>query len=234
VARLSRDWFDSFNDAANGILRAARTQRNIRLHLVFALAAIGLAVRLRLGPAEFVLVVFAIGLVLVAELFNSALEGLVDLVAEHEHPLARAAKDLAAGAVLVAATVALTCGWLVMGPHLRSPAAAALAAVERAPEYLTGLAVVGTTVLVVLGKVALGRGQPLRGGMPSGHAAVAFSLATAGSFVSHDALIALIGLALALLVAQSRLLCRVHRLREVVTGAVLGVLLTTLLFQALR
>ena len=231
---MNRDWFDSFNDAANGILRAARTQRNVRLHLVFALVAVVLALRLQLGPAEFVLVVLAIGLVLVAELLNSAVEGLVDLVAEHEHPLAKAAKDQAAAAVLVAATVALTCGWLVMVPHLRAPAAVALGAVERAPEYLTGLALVGTTVLVVLGKSAMGRGQPLRGGMPSGHAAVAFSLATAGSFVSRDLLIGLIGFGLALLVAQSRLLCRVHRLREVVAGALLGVLITTLLFQALR
>ena len=231
---MRRDWFDSFNDAAVGILRAARTQRNVRLHLVFALAAVGLASYLRIGRAEFVLVALAIGLVLLAELLNSALEGLVDLVAEHEHPLAKAAKDQAAGAVLVAAAVALVCGWLVIVPHLGTPVAAALDSVERAPEYVTGLALVATTLLVVLGKAALGRGQPLRGGMPSGHTAAAFSLATAGAFVSRDSLVALIGLGLALLVAQGRLLGRVHRLREVLAGAVLGVLVTTLLFQALR
>ncbi len=231
---MSRDWFDSFNDAANGILRAARTQRNLRLHLLLALVAIGAAHVLHLGITEFVLVSLAIGLVLVAELFNSALEVLVDLVAEHEHPLARAAKDMAAGAVLAAAAVALTCGWLIIVPRLRGPVAGVLAYAEGGPEYLTGLALAGTTLAVVLGKTTLGRGQPLHGGMPSGHAAAAFSLATAGAFVSRDALVALIGLALALLVAQSRLLCRVHTAGEVIAGALLGSLATLLIFQALR
>jgi len=231
---LNRDWFDSFNDAANGILRAARTQRNLRAHLLLALAAISAASLLRLRTAEIVLLALAIGLVLVAELFNSALEVLVDLVAEHEHPLARAAKDMAAGAVLVAAAIALTCGWLVLVPRLRAPVTEAIVAAERGPEYITGLALAGTTLAVVLGKAALGTGQPLRGGMPSGHAAAAFSLATAGAFASRDALVTLIGIGLALLVAQSRLLCRVHTLREVIAGAVLGCLATILLFQVLR
>ncbi len=231
---MNRDWFDSFNDAASGLLRAARTQRNVRLHLLSAVAAVVLALYLRLERAEFVLVALAIGLVLVAELLNSAVEGVVDLVVEHEHPAAKAAKDVAAGAVLVAAAVALTCAWLILAPRLHGPLESAVAAAERGPEYLTGLALVTTTVLVVLGKAALGTGQPLRGGMPSGHAAVAFSFATAGTFVSRDALVALIGVSLALLVAQSRLLCRVHTLREVVAGAVLGVLVTVLCFQVLR
>lgn len=231
---MSRDWFDSFNDAASGILRAVRMQRNIRLHFLFAVLAVALALLLRIGRTEFVVVVLAIGIVLVTELLNSAVEGIVDLVAEHEHPSAKAAKDVAAGAVLVAAGMALTCGWLVLIPHLRAPVATALTAVERGPEYLTGLALVGTTLLVVLGKSALGVGQPLRGGMPSGHAAAAFTLATACAFLTHDALVSGIGLLLALLVAQSRLLGRVHTLREVVAGAILGVLVAVLVFQALR
>lgn len=231
---MSRDWFDSFNDAASGVVRAARTQRNVRLHLLFALGAVVAAVLLRLGPSEFALIALAVGLVLVAELLNSAVEGLVDLVVEHEHPQARAAKDVAAGAVLVAAAVALTCGWLVFVPRLRAPAAGALAAAAGGPELLTGVALAGTTLAVVLVKSRFGRGQPLRGGMPSGHAAAAFSLATAGALLSRDALLALIGLGLAVLVAQCRLSSRVHTLGEVVAGALLGFLATLLLFQVLR
>jgi len=231
---VRRDWFDSFNDAVSGILLAARQQRNVRVHLLAAVAAIGVALLLRLDAVEFLLVALAIGLVLVAELLNSAVEGIVDLVVEHEHPAAKAAKDVAAGAVLVAAGVALACAWLVIVPRLRAPAGPVIAAVELGPEYVTGLSVVATALLVVLGKAAHGSGQPLRGGMPSGHAAVAFSFATAGTFISRDVFIGIIGLALALLVAQSRLLCRVHTPREVIAGAALGVLVTTLFFQVLR
>jgi diacylglycerol kinase len=120
VARVSRGWLGSFSNAAAGVRLAVRTQRNVRLHLVFALAALGLGFHLRLGRAELALVALAIGLVLGAELLNSALEALVDLVTAHEHPLAKAAKDMAAGAVLVTAAAALAVGWLVFLPHVRA------------------------------------------------------------------------------------------------------------------
>jgi diacylglycerol kinase (ATP) len=227
---VSRDWFDSFNDAVNGLVRAARTQRNIRLHFLFAAAVVGLALLLHIGRTEFVV----IGLVLVAELINSAVEGVVDLVAEHYHPLAKAAKDVAAGAVLVAAGVAVTSGYLILAPRLARPTLEALDAAETGPEYVTGLALLITVLLVVVGKAVLGKGEPLRGGMPSGHAAVAFAAATALSFLARDFLVIFLGFGLALLVAQSRLLYRIHTLREVVVGALLGILCSLLLFQYLK
>lgn len=117
---MSRGWLESFRDAAAGVRLAVRTQRNVRLHLLFALAALGLGLYLRLERAELALVALAIGLVLGAELLNSALEALVDLVSAQQHPLAKAAKDMAAGAVLVAAAAALAVGWLLFLPHLRA------------------------------------------------------------------------------------------------------------------
>jgi diacylglycerol kinase (ATP) len=231
---VRRDWFDSFNDAVNGLLHAARTQRNIRFHFLLGALAVVVAARLRIGRTEFVLIAVVIGLVLVTELLNSAIEVLVDLAAENYHPLAKAAKDIAAGAVLVAAGVALTCGYLILAPRLAGPTLGAIDAVERGPAYVTGLAVLATALLVVLGKALLGKGEPLRGGMPSGHAAVSFSLATAVAFLAHDFLVTFLGFALALMVAQSRMLYRIHTLREVVAGAVLGTLCTVLLFQQMR
>lgn len=231
---MRRDWFDSFNDAAGGLVRAARSQRNIRIHFLFAAVAVAAAALLRIGRTDFVLLVLAIALVLVAELVNSAIEGLVDLVAEHYHPLAKSAKDTAAAAVLVAAGAALACGYLVIGPRLEKPTRAAVEALESGSEYITGLALLGTALLVVFGKAVSGTGRPLRGGMPSGHAAVSFAAATALAFLSRDFLVLMLGAGLALMVAQSRLLYRVHSLREVVAGALLGVLFTVLLFQLLR
>lgn len=231
---MKRDWFDSFNDAVNGLVRAARHQRNIRFHFLFAAGIVILSLFLHLSRMEFILIATVIGLVIVTELLNSALEGIVDLVAEHYHPVAKAAKDTAAGAVLVAAGVAVTCGYLVLAPRLKSPTLRALETLEQGPEYLTGLALLGVVLLVVVGKAVFGKGQPLRGGMPSGHAAVSFALATAVAFLTRDFLVLLLGFGLALMVAQSRLLYRIHSLREVVVGALLGALFTILVFQFLR
>nr|WP_281415674.1 phosphatase PAP2 family protein [Pelotalea chapellei] len=71
-----------------------------------------------------------------------------------------------------------------------------------------------------------GKGSPLEGGVPSGHAAVAFSIATAVSLNTRDPLISLLSVGLAVMVSHSRLLMRIHTLREVIFGSVLGTAIT--------
>lgn len=110
---------ESFRDAGAGMGYCLATQRNMRIHLAAACIALFAAWALKLDRLETALVVFAISLVLVAEMFNTALEKTVDLFVATYHPLARTAKHIAAGAVLVAALNALLTGFLVFLPHLR-------------------------------------------------------------------------------------------------------------------
>lgn len=108
----------SFVHAWDGVVYAVRTQRNARVHLAAAVCALALGVLLHLSPVEFALIFLAVMAVLVAELFNTVVEAIVDLVTSEYHPLARVAKDVAAGAVLVCAMFAVVIGLLVFGPHL--------------------------------------------------------------------------------------------------------------------
>jgi diacylglycerol kinase len=108
----------SFAHAWAGVMYALRTQRNAQVHLVAAAGALTLGVVLRISALEFALIFLAIMAVLVAELFNTVAEAVVDLVTSEYHPLARVAKDVAAGAVLLCAMFAVVIGLLVFGPHL--------------------------------------------------------------------------------------------------------------------
>jgi diacylglycerol kinase len=108
----------AFGWALRGIGAALRTEPHLRFHAAATLAVVVLAAVLPLGTAERALLALAVGLVWVAELVNTALEGLVDLVSPGLHPGAGRVKDVAAGAVLVAATSAAVCGVLVLGPPL--------------------------------------------------------------------------------------------------------------------
>ncbi len=110
----------SFVYAWRGLLYAVRTQRNMRIHVAIALCAIILGVVLHISPVEFAMVFVAITLVFIAEMFNTVAEACVDLVTHTYHPLARIAKDVAAGAVLLNAMLAVVIGLLVFGPHLLS------------------------------------------------------------------------------------------------------------------
>jgi diacylglycerol kinase (ATP) len=93
-------------------------EANARIHLVATIAAIGLGAWLRLSPAEWCWIVLAIALVWIAEALNSALEALADAVHPERDARVGAAKDLAAGAVLVAAIASAVIGALVFGPRL--------------------------------------------------------------------------------------------------------------------
>jgi diacylglycerol kinase len=108
----------SFVYAGQGVVYVIRTQRNMRVHLACAAFAVGLGIWLRIAPAAFAAIVLAIMLVLMAEMFNTVIEATVDLTTREVHPLAKIAKDVAAGAVLVGAILAVVVGLLILGPPL--------------------------------------------------------------------------------------------------------------------
>lgn len=111
-------YFASFNYAIDGILYSLKTQKNMRIHIVAAIFALGLGTYLRLNPRDLLFLFFAITLVIMAELFNTAIEATVDLIVKDFHPLARIAKNVAAGAVLVTALNALAVAFILFYPRL--------------------------------------------------------------------------------------------------------------------
>src|SRR5688500_13748163 len=122
IARRSRvtSWriVRSFGFAFAGLGYLLRTQRNARIHLLVGTAACALAAWLRVSRVEWAVIVFTIALVVILEGLNTAVEAAVDLASPAVHPLAKAAKDLAAGMVLVAAIASVAVGLLILGPPL--------------------------------------------------------------------------------------------------------------------
>lgn len=108
----------SFPHALRGVGAALRTEQNLRVHLLATVLALGIAVWLRLPLNELALLVLVCALVVALELVNTAVEAVVDLASPQFHPLAKTAKDVAAGAVLVAAFAAVLIGALLLGPPL--------------------------------------------------------------------------------------------------------------------
>ncbi len=229
--------FESFNYALEGIVHTLRTQRNMRIHLLLAVGVLAAAVALNVDRFELIALILAIGFVLLAEMVNTAIEGAVDLATTSFDPMAKLAKDIAAGAVLISSVVAAAVGYLVFSGKIAKPSSRYLEKIRDAPLELT-LVALGVTVLVVLGlKAWTGRGTPLRGGLPSGHAAIAFAGWMAATYVLHGSehrfLISTVTLLMALLVAQTRVEAGVHSVVEVAAGGLVGALVTLLVFQAL-
>lgn len=108
----------SFGYAGEGLAFLLRTQPNFRVHLVAMLSVLGTAVGVGATLVELAVLVLAIGLVLLGEALNTAVEALVDLASPAVHPLAKIAKDVSAAGVLLAAGAAAVVGSLILGPRL--------------------------------------------------------------------------------------------------------------------
>lgn len=109
---------NAFRNAFAGLAHTLRSQRNARIHLLATLAVLVVGLWLGIDPPGWALLLLAMAAVWAAELFNTALEALVDLLSPEQRASARIAKDVSAAAVLVAATAAALIGLLVLGPPL--------------------------------------------------------------------------------------------------------------------
>ncbi len=227
--------FESFNFAIEGIIHVLRTQRNMRIHFAVAVAVLVAALAFDLSRIELIALLLAIAFVLIAEMINTAIEAAVDVASTSFDPMAKLAKDIGAGAVLIAAINAIAVGYLVFSGQVADESSRLLDRLSEAPAELTLIALVLTTALVIALKALSGRGSPLRGGWPSGHAAVAFAGWMAITLVlgdtEHRFLVSSLTLIMALLVAQTRIEAGVHSTLEVASGGLLGALVTLAVFQ---
>ncbi|MCX7432753.1 MAG: diacylglycerol kinase [Planctomycetia bacterium] len=114
----SRTWSRKFADAFRGLARAVRTQSSFAVHILVAGAVVTGGAMFRVSAVEWCLLAFAIGLVLMAEIFNTAIESLARAPGSRRHPRFRDALDMASAAVLLAAITAATIGVIVFGPRI--------------------------------------------------------------------------------------------------------------------
>lgn len=226
---------DSFNFAFQGVIHAVRTQRNMRIHLLIAIAVLIAAVVVGVQRIELIAIILVIAFVLISEMVNSALEATIDVSTTSFDPMAKLAKDMAAGAVLISTVTAVAVGFLIFEDHIANPSTRLLNRAERAPVYLTLVALIVTVLIVIVTKALTHRGTPLRGGLPSGHSAVAFAAWMAITYLipagDHRFLISSLALVMAFLVAQTRIEAGFHSALEVTYGAVIGALVTLAFFQ---
>lgn len=227
----SRSLLWSFNYAIDGIVYALRTQRNMRLHMLAAAGVLTGGVLLDVTRLEMIALLLAIALVMTAELVNTAVEATVDLAVDSFEPLAKVAKDVAAGGVLVSSIVAAVVGYLVFFDRFVRMATRGFVFVAQAPVHLTVLALGLTALAVLVFKAIYREGTWLRGGWPSGHTALATAAAAAIGYATQSASALVLGLFIAALVAQSRVESDVHTIPQVLFGAVLGILISTVVFQ---
>ena len=109
----NRNFLGSFNNAMSGIIYGIRNERNIRIHIIAAIFVLVLSLFFDLTRLEILILCLTIGFVIACELFNTAIEVMVDLMVQIYHPKVKIIKDVSAGAVVVSAFVSLAVGYII-------------------------------------------------------------------------------------------------------------------------
>ena len=215
---------DSFNFAIEGLISALKNEKHMKVHILAAIIIVILAIVINASKVEILIISLSVSFVVITELVNTAVEAIVDLVSPERHPLAKLAKDVAAGAVLVAAINALCVGYLLFYDKLLDifDGANKLHIIAGRKGNISILILILVSILVIVLKTFFRKGTPLEGGMPSGHSAIAFAAFGILAFMTSDIRILVLGFFMAALVAQSRVKSGIHSIREVLAGGLLG------------
>ncbi|MEE8574004.1 MAG: diacylglycerol kinase [Thermodesulfobacteriota bacterium] len=220
----------SLNCAIEGILYAFKMEKHIKYHYLIAVAALVISLILGLPPLEFALLAVSVVVLLFAEMVNTAVEEVVNLLEDKHNIIAGNAKDLIAGAAVVASAAVVIVTFMIFTKYVYSPAAASLFHVQEKTAHMAFISLVLVLISVIVIKALVTRTRPLHKGPPSGHAAIAFSLWVSVSFISQNFLIILLAFIMAALVSQSRMLKGIHSWTDVISGVVVGAGITFIVF----
>lgn len=225
---------NSFNNAIDGVIDTVRTQRNMKIHLMIAIGVLFACFCFDISKSEFLILAITITMVVSAELINTAIEAAIDMTTNFYHPLAKVAKNAAAGGVLVTAINAVIVGYIIFWDKLSELSYKGIIKVKNSNPYTIFIVIVIVSLVTIIAKAIFGEGTPLKGGMPSGHSALAFSVATAISYITEQPICIILSYLMAFITAQSRVDSEVHSVMEVIVGAVLGMLVTALILNLFK
>ena len=231
------NFFEAWGNATNGIIYSATTQRNIRIQLVLAVIVLVLSLFYGLNTAEFLCLLFAVFMVIFAELINTAIETVVDLFVDVYHPKAKISKDVAAGAVVLAACNALVVGYFIFfkEENLKAISDSIFNNMVKSPMHLAFVAIMLVVIAVISMKAGCSkkteRGELVKEGfVPSGQSAIAFAALTAIWLNSKDIVTFTLALILSILVVENRVGSNARTKAEIVFGACMGVLIVLLIY----
>lgn len=231
----NKDLIESFNHAIDGIIYTFKNEGNFKRHIWMAILVAILSLFFDLSRVEMAILCITISFVLFAEMINTTIENVVDLLYEYYEPRAKIAKDVGAGAVLISALNSVFVGYFIFYDRIVPFTNIAIFKIQNSPIHLIFIALVIVILATLLFKSYFykDRGTHLKGGTVSGHSAIAFCLAMIIIFLSQNSLVTVLALLLALLVSESRVEAKIHYLSDVIFGAILGTLIATLLFKVI-
>lgn len=224
-----KNFLESLNCAAEGVIEAVKSQSNLKIHFVVLFFVIILSLVLNITLLDFSILMTLSAIVIMAELFNTAIEYMLDTFTQDFHITIKYVKDIAAGAVLFVSMLSILVGVQIVAKYILYEKKDFY--ISENIFFISTLSIFLSILFVILLKGFLRSGRPFRGGMPSGHAAVSFSIFTSLYLSVDNPYIVIAAFLGAIAVSFSRFLLGIHKKNEVIYGALIGTITTLILHR---
>lgn len=231
--KQSNGFIDSWVNAFNGIIYATTTQGNIRKQLLIAVVVMLVSLLFNLTRAEFLCLMFTVILIILAEMFNTAIETVVDLYTDLYHPKAKIAKDVAAGGVVITAVNALIVAYFLFFDKVSDIGLNFIRNLANSPVHMAFIGIFLIIILIVSLKAAstTNKHKLLKNGFaPSGQAAMAFGATTIIWLSTTNIVVLTLSFVMAILVCVTRIESKKKTLGEIIFGALTGIAVIALLY----
>lgn len=229
----NKNFLDAWKNAINGIIYATTTQGNVKKQLIIAVMVVIISLFFELSKAEFLIFMFTIVLIIFAEMVNTAIETVVDLYVDVYHPKAKIAKDVAAGGVVITAINAVIVAYFLFFDKISNIGLEFLRNIVNSPIHLA-FATIIITIIGILTLIAIATTNKHKilnkKFVPSGHSTLAFAANTIIWLATDNRVILTLSLVLAILVSESRVESKAHRLSEVVFSSCIGIILVLVIY----
>ncbi|RKY36366.1 MAG: hypothetical protein DRP73_03445 [Candidatus Omnitrophota bacterium] len=227
----NRNFLDRLNDAIEGMICVFKEQSNMKLHLLAAIVIFGVGVFVGMKKMELAIVVLTMGLIIFAEMVNSCLEMILDFIRPEYDLHINKIKKALAGSVLFIGAGGFLILYILFSTYIPYSIENGFQKLRGADWHLSFFSLLFVIGIVILTKALFKKGKPLKGGLPSGHSAIAFSIWMIITLITSNLLASTLVLLLAIMISGSRLRSGIHDIWEVILGGVIGALMTLTIFQ---
>lgn len=227
----NKTFFTSMGHAVDGVIRAFKSERNLRIDYIIGSFVLISSLFFDFTQTEFACLCLTIGFVIFAEMINSTVEYIVDLITDKYDDRAKAAKDIAAGGVFIASIVAVIVAYFLFVDKIGDATTVVLNSVLSSKLHILFTIIFGVVLLAVILKGMFGKGERFSQSYPSARVALAFSLTTYVYIITRSVFVVGVAFFLSIMIAQIRIENTKIKPIYMLISAILGILVVLIVYQ---
>lgn len=231
IIKKNKTFASAIGHAIDGVIRAFKTERNLRIDYVIGMMVLIVSIFFNFTKTEFACICLTIGFVIFAEMINSTVEYMVDLMTDKYDDRAKAAKDIAAGGVLIASCVSVVVAYFLFVDKISNATVAVISSILNSKLHILFTIIFGVGILTIILKGIFGKDEDYAHSGPSLRIALAFALTTYSYIITRSLIVCGIAFVLTIFISSSHIKDKKNKLIYTLISASIGILLVLIIYQ---